>query len=204
MKSLEPFLALLATIPDPRRAEGKLYRFPHVLLFSIFAIVSGANSYRGVETYFKVHRLALNKAFGIKWKRAPAHTAIRYILQGLVGANVEKALREQGANLNSTRCGAEARVIAFVLRQAQDEGQGAEGKLSLSKLRQLQRRQGQASARSAFVVDTALAPAHVESTRNPTRSPPRRRCSRNSTWPAASSPATPCTAKKNVRGRRGR
>ena len=44
MKSLEPFLALLATIPDPRRAKGKLYRLPHVLLFSIFVIVSGANS----------------------------------------------------------------------------------------------------------------------------------------------------------------
>ena len=39
MKSLQPFLALLATIPDPRRAEGKLYQLPHVLLFSI---VSGA------------------------------------------------------------------------------------------------------------------------------------------------------------------
>ncbi len=50
MKSLEPLLALLATIPDPRRAEGKLYGLPPVLLFSIFAIVSGANSYRGVQT----------------------------------------------------------------------------------------------------------------------------------------------------------
>jgi hypothetical protein len=71
LKSLEPFLALLATIPDPRRAEGKLYQLPHVLLFSIFAIVSGANSYRGIQTYFKVHRPALNKAFKIEWKRVP-------------------------------------------------------------------------------------------------------------------------------------
>jgi len=61
LKSLEPFLALLATIPDPRRAEGKLYRLPHVLLFSIFAIVSGANSYRGIQTYFKAHLRALNR-----------------------------------------------------------------------------------------------------------------------------------------------
>jgi hypothetical protein len=43
-------LALLATISDPRRAEGKLNRLPHVLLFSNFAIVSGANSYRGIQT----------------------------------------------------------------------------------------------------------------------------------------------------------
>ena len=100
LKSLEPFLALLATIPDPRRAEGKIYRLPHVLLFSIFAIVSGANSYRGIQTYFKAHRRALNKAFKIKGKRAPAHTAIRYILQRLDATDLEKAFREHTADLH--------------------------------------------------------------------------------------------------------
>ena len=113
MKSLEPFLALLATIPDPRRAEGKLYRLPHVLLFSIFAIVSGADSYRGIQTYFKAHLRALNKAFKIRWKRAPAHTAIRYILQGLDTTDVEKAFRQHAAFLNLGRDGADACVIAF-------------------------------------------------------------------------------------------
>ena len=46
LKSFERLLSLLATIPDPRRAEGKLYQLRHVLLFSIFAMISGANSYR--------------------------------------------------------------------------------------------------------------------------------------------------------------
>ena len=32
VKSIERFLSLLATIPDPRRAEGKLCQLPHVLL----------------------------------------------------------------------------------------------------------------------------------------------------------------------------
>ena len=85
MKSFEPLLSLFGTISDPRRAEGKLYQLPHVLLFSVFAMVSGANSYRGIRTYLKVqHRQRLNKAFAIKWKRLPAHTAIRYILQGAI------------------------------------------------------------------------------------------------------------------------
>ena len=101
MKSFEQFLALLALIPDPRRAEGKLYQLPHVLLFSILAIVSGANSYRGVKTFIKVHRQKLNKAFKIGWKRPPAHTSIRFILQGLKAEDVEKAFREHAANLNS-------------------------------------------------------------------------------------------------------
>ncbi len=37
-------LELLAEIEDPRRAEGKLYKLPHVLLFSILAVMAGANS----------------------------------------------------------------------------------------------------------------------------------------------------------------
>ena len=83
MNSFDPFLSRLGTIHDPRRAEGKLYQLPYILLFSILAIVTGANSYRGIRTFIKVQLKRLNKAFKIGWKRPPAHTAIRYILQGL-------------------------------------------------------------------------------------------------------------------------
>ena len=44
MASFSPFVELLAEIEDPRRAEGKLYRLPQVVLFAILAIVAGANS----------------------------------------------------------------------------------------------------------------------------------------------------------------
>jgi len=146
---LEPFLALLATIADPRRAEGKLYRLPHVLLFSIFAILSGANSYRGVQTYFKAHRRALNKAFNIRWKRAPAHTAIRYILQRLDATEVEKAFREHAAFLNFAPDATEGCVIAFdgkTLKGSFDNFNDAKAKQVLS----------------AFAVETALVLAHIE------------------------------------------
>src|SRR5271154_6063023 len=113
MKSLEPFLSHLGTIRDPRRAEGKRYQLSHVLLFSILAIVSGANSYRGICTFIKVHRRKLNKAFKISWKRPPAHTSIRYILQGLSAADVEKVFREHAADLNLTPADSSARIIAF-------------------------------------------------------------------------------------------
>ena len=46
MASFTPLLTLLAEIEDPRRAEGKLYRLPYVVLLAILAIVAGANSYR--------------------------------------------------------------------------------------------------------------------------------------------------------------
>jgi hypothetical protein len=148
LKSLEPFLSLLASIPDPRRAEGKIYQLPHVLLFSIFAIVSGANSYRGIRTYITVHRQALNKAFKIKWKRPPAHTAIRYILQGLGAADVEKVFREHAANLNRAP-DSSARVIAF---------DGKTLKASFDAFNDIKARQ----VLSAFAVDTALVLAHIE------------------------------------------
>ena len=46
-----PFLTLLAEIEDPRRAEGKLYRLPHVVLFAIWAMIAGANSYRSIHSH---------------------------------------------------------------------------------------------------------------------------------------------------------
>ena len=59
-----PLLGLLADVPDPRRAQGQLYKLPHVLLISILAIVTGANSYRGIVTFIDVNRRKLNAAFG--------------------------------------------------------------------------------------------------------------------------------------------
>ena len=41
MRSFDQMLGLLSNIPDPRRAEGKLYKLQHVLLFSILAVVTG-------------------------------------------------------------------------------------------------------------------------------------------------------------------
>jgi hypothetical protein len=81
LRPFDPLITLLSEIPDPRRAEGKLYQLPHVLLFSILAVVTGGNSYRAIKTFIAVNRERLNAAFGLCWKRAPAHTAIRTILQ---------------------------------------------------------------------------------------------------------------------------
>lgn len=154
MKSFEHFLSLLATIPDPRRAEGKLYLLPHILLFSILAIVSGANSYRGIRTFIKVHRVKLNKAFKIRWKGPPAHTAIRYILQGLSAQEVEKAFRDHAANLNpgAASSGASnfgARIVAFDGKTLKGSFDG----FNDAKARQVL---------SAFAVDTSLVLAHIE------------------------------------------
>ncbi len=149
MKSFNRFIPCLSTISDPRRAEGKLYQLPHVLLFSIFAVVSGANSYRGICTFITVHRRNLNQAFGIGWKRSPAHTAIRYILQGLKAADIETALSEHAANLNLDATASGARIVAF-------DGKSLKG--SFDGFNDVKVRQ----VLSAFATDTALVLAHIE------------------------------------------
>ena len=60
MRSFDQFLAMLNEIPDPRRAEGKLYKLPYILLFSVLAVITGGNSFRSIETFIKVHRRRLN------------------------------------------------------------------------------------------------------------------------------------------------
>ena len=74
MAPFSSFVDLLTEIEDPRRAEGKLYRLPHVVLFAILAIVAGANSYRTIHSFIDVHIARLREAFGVKWRKAPAYT----------------------------------------------------------------------------------------------------------------------------------
>ena len=123
MRSFDQLIGLLGEFPDPRRAEGKLYQLPYVLLFSVLAVVTGGNSYRSIETFITVHRRRLNAAFGLRWRRAPAHTAIRYILQGLDPKVVEQVFRRHAAGLLEGASGASRHTVALdgnVLRRSFD------------------------------------------------------------------------------------
>jgi len=152
-----PLLDVLADVPDPRRAQGQLYKLPHVLLFSILAIVTGCNSYRGVEprgspdivTFIAVHRRRLNAAFSLKWKRAPAHTAVRYILQGLDPAGVEAAFRRHAALLQAACATPGQGSIAL-------DGKTLRG--SFDKFND----RAAAQVLSAFATDTTLVLAHID------------------------------------------
>jgi hypothetical protein len=144
-----PLLGLLAEVPDPRRGQGQKYKLPHVLLFSILAVVTGCNSYRGIVTFIDVHRRRLNAAFGLAWRRAPAHTAIRYILQGLDPTDVEAVFR-QHASLLHAACA--------------KPGQGSialDGKTLRGSFDNFNDRAA-AQVLSAFATDTSLVLAHVD------------------------------------------
>ncbi len=149
MAAFSPLLDVLADVPDPRRAEGKLYKLPHVLLFSILAIVAGCDSYRGIVTFIDVHRRRLNVAFGLTWKRAPSHTAIRYILQGLDPAGVEAAFRRHAALLQAARSTPGQGSIALDGKTLRGSFDGFHDRAAAQVL-------------SAFATDTALVLAHID------------------------------------------
>jgi DDE_Tnp_1-associated len=78
-------LAALSEVPDPRRAQGKRYPLPYLLLFTILALLSGAESYRGIITFLDQRRGLLNRYFGVTLQRAPALNTLRNLLQSLDG-----------------------------------------------------------------------------------------------------------------------
>ena len=149
MTAFAPLLSVLETVPDPRRAEGKVYRLPHVLLFAILAVVSGGDSYRSVTTFIDTHRRHLNRAFGLRWRRAPAHTSIRNILQGLDGGAVEAAFRRH-ASLLQTACATPAGGSLAI------DGKTLRG--SFDRFRD----RAAAHLLGVFATDTALVLAHSD------------------------------------------
>src|SRR5512143_368081 len=95
----------LAANPDHRRPQGRLYALGPLLLFSILAILSDAKSYRKIQRFIQARLPQLNALGGLHWNRAPAHTAIRYTLQGLNPADVEVAFRYHAAVLDGSHMG---------------------------------------------------------------------------------------------------
>jgi len=96
-----------------------------------------------------VHRRKLNAAFGLNWRRAPAHTAVRYILQGLDPAGVEAAFRRHAALLQAARATPGQGSVAL-------DGKTLRG--SFDKFHD----RAAAQVLSAFATDTALVLAHVD------------------------------------------
>ena len=52
---------VLRSIPDHRRREGKRFDLATVLLYAVLAMVAGANSYRQMHEFIRIHRQRLNE-----------------------------------------------------------------------------------------------------------------------------------------------
>ena len=87
-------LSIFDEILDRRRAQAKRYGLSHILLFTVFAILSGADSYRTVETFINEKFSFLKEEFNLEWKKAPRHTTIRQIILAVDSKELEKAFRK--------------------------------------------------------------------------------------------------------------
>ncbi len=87
-------------IPDQRRAQGRRYKLAPVLFLSVLAILSGADSYREIETFITIHFKKLKKKFRIRWERPPSYTTIREIIQGVNSQELEKAFRKYAEKIS--------------------------------------------------------------------------------------------------------
>jgi predicted transposase YbfD/YdcC len=89
----------LLKIKDHRRPQGRRYALGHILLFATLALLSGATSYRKVHAFIRTHYSTLAEVYGLNWKKMPAYTTIRDIIQGTSSAELEAGFRAYSAEL---------------------------------------------------------------------------------------------------------
>ncbi|MBC8185693.1 ISAs1 family transposase [candidate division KSB1 bacterium] len=104
-------LDYLSTVKDHRQNQGKRYQLHHILLFSIFAILCNADSYRKIHSFIKIKYDILNKCYNLNWERIPAYTTIRNIIQGLDSVELETSFRLFNTYLHEQN--SDSKYIAF-------------------------------------------------------------------------------------------
>ena len=139
--------SFLFEIKDHRRKQGRRYELGHILLFSILAILSNADSYRKVQRFMVVHYETLDELFELNWKRMPSYTAVRDIIQGTSGAELEQSFRAYSQGLVDSE--GEKQVI------------GCDGKVLRGSFDHFNDQKA-IQILSAFVSDSRLILAHEE------------------------------------------
>ena len=82
-----------ADIADFRRPQGRRYELDKILLLSVIAILYNAKSYRDISRFIKTKFESLKQELSLSWKRLPAYTTIRNIIQGIDQDELEAAFR---------------------------------------------------------------------------------------------------------------
>jgi hypothetical protein len=93
-------LEIFSQLRDHRRAEGKLYPLPQILVFCLLAMLAGATSYRKMHEFIVVHFRRLSLLFPSKMLKAPCYAQIRNIMAGLDPTDMEQAFRLHAEGLS--------------------------------------------------------------------------------------------------------
>lgn len=95
----------LKEIPDERDLQAQQYDLPHVLLFTVLAILSNAKNYKDVARFISTHFEKLKAVYGIRWRQAPGYTSVRNILIGVVHQGLEETFRKYSVLLSEAPTG---------------------------------------------------------------------------------------------------
>lgn len=147
-----PFSRLLTAlhdVPDPRRAQGRRYPLPYLLLFTVLALLSGAKSYRGIITFLTHRRELLNSHFGTTLKRAPSVNTLRAVFHGLASGTLDEVFQRHARALLEDGPHGALPVVAL------------DGKVLRGSFDHLNDRKA-AQILTAFATETALVLAHLE------------------------------------------
>src|SRR5271167_983828 len=94
-------LEVLRAIPDHRRDEGKRFDLATVLLYAVLSMVAGANSYRQMHEFIRIHLQRLNEAFRLRPRCSPSHPGLRLIIQRVGSAALEAAFRQHALSIST-------------------------------------------------------------------------------------------------------
>jgi hypothetical protein len=64
-------------------------------------MVAGANSYRQMHEFIRIHLQRLNEAFGLRLRCSPSYTGLRLIIQGVDPTALEAAFRQHALSIST-------------------------------------------------------------------------------------------------------
>src|SRR5579871_3027953 len=71
-------------LPDARKARGKRYALPLVLLLIVLAKLAGEDRPSGIADWIALRAAQLQTALPLPWRRMPHHNTIRRVLAGAI------------------------------------------------------------------------------------------------------------------------
>src|SRR5208337_2669392 len=87
--------------PRPSSRRRQAVRSGTVLLYAILSMVAGANSYRQMHEFIRIHLQRLNEAFGLRLRCSPSYTGLRLIIRGVDPTALEAAFRQHALSIST-------------------------------------------------------------------------------------------------------
>jgi hypothetical protein len=87
-------LQVFKEVKDHRSRHGRRFQLEYVLLFSVFAMMSGATGYMSIARFIKAREKILKEIFNLDWKKMPSKSVLQKIFIRLDISSMEKAFRK--------------------------------------------------------------------------------------------------------------